>query len=428
MELLIILATLVLSGFFSGSEIAFVSANRLKLEIESRKDSFSARSLAYFTERPEQYLTTTLLGNNIINVLYATLMALFLETPIRTAFQGWLGYEAPGAIILVTQTVIAAVLIMVLGEIIPKSIFHSQSNFMMGVVAAPMRIIHGVLRPLVHLAERISDLLISRIGLEAEKQEMIFRRQDIEMLFKELKDSGGGEDFDREDSEILHNVMGLSTIRVKECMIPRTEIVAVEQNTSLDEVLKAFISSGYSKLPVYRETIDDVIGVIFAYDLFTKPARLKEIIRPVTLIPSSKRAQDLLTEFRLNNLSMAVVIDEYGGTAGLITSEDLVEEVVGDIQDEYDVEESFARRLNENTFVISGSYELEELLKEYPEIRIPFPEDSEYETIAGFVIQQCGRIPKVNEELMLHGNKFIISKGTPSRIETLKLILLPPDA
>lgn len=377
MELAIIVITLLLSGFFSGSEIAFVSANRLKLEIESRKETFAAKSLAFFTDRPEQYLTTTLVGNNIINVLYATLMALFLEEPIRSAFTQWIGQVPPGALVLVIQTVIAAVLIMVLGEIIPKSIFHSQANFMVGVVSAPMRVIHIVLKPLVVLAERISDLLISRIGLESEKQEMIFRRQDIEMLFKELKDSGGGEDFDKEDSEILHNVMGLSTIRVKECMIPRTEIVAVEQNANLDEVLKTFISSGYSKLPVYRETIDDVIGVIFAYDLFTHPAKLKDIIRPITLIPSSKRAQDLLTEFRQSNISMALVIDEYGGTAGLITSEDLVEEVVGDIQDEYDVEESFARKLNENTFVISGSYELEELLKEYPEISIPFTEDSE---------------------------------------------------
>jgi CBS domain containing-hemolysin-like protein len=212
-------------------------------------------------------------------------------------------------------------------------------------------------------------------------------------------------------------------MRVKESMIPRIEIEAVERNTPVDEVLDLLIQSGHSKLPVYRESIDDVIGVVFASDFFDKPKTLNEIIRPVKLIPSSKKSKDLLTEFRQSNLSVAIVLDEYGGTAGMVTIEDLIEEVVGDIQDEHDVDDDIMKRLNPNTFVISGSVEIEELMERFQEIELRM-EPSEYETVAGFIINHLGRIPKVNEELLIEDKKFIISKATQSRIETVKLILI----
>ena len=183
------------------------------------------------------------------------------------------------------------------------------------------------------------------------------------------------------------------------------------------------MSSGYSKLPVYDETIDNIIGVIFAYDLFKRPENLDEIIRPVKMIPFTKRSKDLMADFRLSHISVAIVLDEYGGTSGLVTIEDLIEEVVGDIEDEYDVSEEIMKKLNENTFVLSGSVELEDLSESYPEIGIPF-DDSNFETIAGFIIHYIGRIPRVNEELVIQHYKFIISKASPSRIETVKLILL----
>ncbi|MDX1672711.1 MAG: transporter associated domain-containing protein, partial [Balneolaceae bacterium] len=217
-------------------------------------------------------------------------------------------------------------------------------------------------------------------------------------------------------------VLELSNKRVRESMIPRTEILAVEKNTSIEETLKTFISSGFSKLPVYQETIDDIIGVIYAYDMFNNPQSLTEIMRPIKLIPSSQKSKDLLSEFRKSNLSVAVVIDEYGGTAGMVTIEDLLEEVVGDIQDEYDIEEQVMKKLSPDTYVLSGGVEIEDLLLEYPEMELP-DESTSYETVAGYIINSIGRIPKVNEELLIDGNKFIISKATPSRIETVKMIL-----
>ncbi len=426
MEVPIIIITVLASGFFSGSEIAFVSANRLKLEIESRKGSLVSRSLAFFNEKPETFLTTTLVGNNIINVLYATLMAIFLLEPVSNVYQSWFGTVPSTALVLLIQTVIASVVIMIFGEILPKAIFRIQADFMVKVVAVPLRFLNVVLRPLITLSNSASGFLIRLLNTGSERSEKVFRRQDVEMILKELRDTGGGENFDQEDSQILHNVLELSNKRVKETMVPRTEMVAVDQNATLEEIQRIFIASGYSKIPVYQDNIDDITGVVFAYDLFDSPKSIADIIRPVKLIPSSKKSKDLLAEFRQSNSSVAIVIDEYGGTAGMVTIEDLIEEVVGDIQDEYDREDEFIKRINENTFILSGNVELDELQEKYPEIILKENSD-EFETLAGYIINHIGRIPKVNEELFVQGNKFIISKATPNRLDTVKLIIKDPD-
>jgi len=422
-ESVLILLTILISGFFSGSEIAFVTANKLKLEIESRKNTLNARALSFFSKKPGTFLTTTLVGNNIINVIYATLMALFLVEPIETTYARLFEGDPSIATILLFQTLIASVIIMIFGEILPKAIYRIQADTMVKVVAIPLFILNYILRPLIVIANTASDFLVKILKSGTEKSDKIFRRQDVEMIFKELSDSGGNENFDKEDSEILQNVLDLSSKRVKDTMVPRTEIVAVEKNETLENVQKTFITSGYSKLPVYQDTIDDVIGVVFAYDLFNDPASLPEIIRPVKLIPSSKKSKDLLTEFRQSNSSVAIVIDEYGGTAGMITIEDLIEEVVGDIQDEYDTEDEVMKRIAPGTYILSGNVELDELEEKYPEIELQDEED-EFETVAGYIINHIGRIPKVNEELLIHGNKFIISKATPNKLETVKLILM----
>lgn len=420
-EFLLIFFAVVLSGFFSGSEIAFVSANRLKLEIESRKESWTGRTVHYFIRTPETFLTTTLVGNNIVNVFYATLMTLFLVGPITGLLQGGSPDPPSAVLVLVIQTVIASVIIMLFGEILPKALFRLNADWWVRIVAVPQQLFNWLFRPFIVVANACSNVLIRFLAPGAEPAEHILRRQDVELIFKELRDIGGS-DLDREDSEILHNVLELSNKRVKESMIPRTDIVAVEKSAGIDETLKLFISSGFSKLPVYRESIDDIIGVIFAYDLFGNPADLTEIMRPIKLVPSSQKSKDLLSEFRKSNSSVAIVIDEYGGTAGMVTIEDLLEEVVGDIQDEYDTEDYFVKKLSSDTFVISGGVELDDLGESHPEIDLP-GESTEFETVAGYIIHELGRIPKVNEELLIDGNKFIISKATPSRIETVKLIL-----
>jgi putative hemolysin len=422
-EFFIITVTILLSGFFSGSEMAFVSANRLKLEIESRKNTLVGRSLAFFNENPERFLTTTLVGNNIVNVLYATLMAIFLVEPVRNIYELLFNVTPSIGMLLFIQTMIASVIILFIGEILFKAIFRIQADFFVKVVAVPLRITNYLLRPLITLSNSSSNILVRWLKVGSERSEKIFRRQDVEMIFKELRDGGGSEDIDQDDSEILHNVLELSNKRVRETMVPRTEMIAIEKSASLEELKNLFISSGYSKIPVYQDTVDDVIGVVFAYDLFSNPSTIGDIIRPVKLIPSSKKSKDLLQEFRQSNISVAIVIDEYGGTAGMVTIEDLIEEVVGDIQDEYDKNDEVIKKIADNTYVVSGNVELEELEEKYPEIKLYDEEEMAFETLAGYIINHTGRIPKVNEEIQIHGNKFIISKATPSRLETVKLIL-----
>lgn len=402
--------------------MAFVTANKLKLEIESRKDSFRGRSLAHFSDNPENFLTTTLVGNNIINVIYATLMAIFLVEPIQAIYQQLFGVLPTTAMILFIQTIIASIIILLFGEILAKAIFRVQADFLITFIAIPLRITNYILSPLIYLTNKSSGMLVRLFNIGNERNEKVFRRQDVEMIFRELRDSGGSQEIDHDDSEILHNVLELSNKRVRETMVPRTEIVAVEKNATVEDLKIAFIESGYSKIPVYQDTIDDIIGVVFAYDLFNNPKNISQIIRPVNLIPSSKKSKDLLTEFRQSNISVAIVIDEYGGTAGMVTIEDLIEEVVGDIQDEYDKENELIKKLNPNTFLLSGSVELDELIEFHPEIQIDF-EDGDFETVAGYIIHHTGRIPKVNEELQIHGNTFIITKATQSKLENVKLII-----
>jgi len=421
-ETIYIALTVLLSGFFSGSEMAFVTANKLKLEIESRKNSLRGKTLAFFSENPERFLTTTLVGNNIVNVLYATLMAIYLAEPIQVIYFEIFGVYPSEAVILMIQTIVASVLILLIGEILAKAIFRVLADYMVSIVAIPLKVINILLRPLIFLSNKASNSLVRAFNVGQERNEKIFRRQDVEMIFRELMESGGSQEIDHDDSEILHNVLELSNKRVRETMVPRTEIIAVERNSSLDELKKAFIESGYSKIPVFQDTIDDIVGVVFAYDLFSNPTKIGDIIRPVKLIPSSKKSKDLLTEFRQSNVSVAVVIDEYGGTAGMVTIEDLIEEVVGDIQDEYDKEDDDIKKLSPNTFLLAGSVEIDDLMDRYPECLLEV-NAGEFETIAGYIINHTGRIPKVNEEIKFGGNTFIISKATQSRLETVKLII-----
>ncbi len=421
-EWLLIVIVILLSGFFAGSEIGYVAANRLKLEIRARKNTMRSRALSHFLRNPQAFLSTTLIGNNVVNVLYATLMALFLVQPVSSLYFSLFEVYPSDFVVLLIQTIIASLVIVIFGEIIPKVAFRINSEALIFNLATIYRLLNIVFLPFIHIANGIAGRLIRMFIPESESSVQVYRRQDIEMLLRELGDSEES-DIDRDDSEILTNVLQLSNKRVRDSMIPRTEIVALEKKATLQEALQKFVSSGLSKLPVYDQSIDNVIGVVFAYDLFKKPQKMNEIIRPVKHIPSSQKSKDLLSEFQKLNISLAIVIDEYGGTAGLVTTEDLLEEVVGDIQDEYDMEDMVIKKLSHNTFILSGDVPLEELAERYPSAKMPV-RNQYYETVAGYIIHEIGRIPKVNEEILIGNHKFIISKAKQSRIETVKMIVL----
>jgi putative hemolysin len=421
-ELFLIIGFILLSGFFSGSEIGFVASNRLRLEIQARQNTLRGKYLQYFVRNPDIFMSTTLVGNNIINVAYATLMTIFLVAPIHYLWAAFFTTELSDIAVLAAQTIVASVVILIFGEIIPKSIFRINSDKMIPIIVLPIYATNVLLKPLIWFVNVIAQKLIRTLQPDSGTVQEFFRREDIEIIFREIG-SSGETDFDEDDSEILNNVLELSNKRVRESMIPRTEISAVEIGSDIDEVFDVFVESGYSKIPVYEGSIDNIVGVIFAYDLFKRPKTLKSIIRPIKHVPYSQKSTDLLSEFRKLNISMAVVIDEYGGTAGLVTIEDLIEEVVGDIQDEYDTEETIMKKTGTKTYILSGDVEIEDLEEEFPEIGLR-DDDSSYETLAGYIINSIGRIPKMDEEILLDNRKIIITKAKPTRIEIVKLILL----
>jgi putative hemolysin len=421
-EWLLIIIIILLSGFFSGAEISFVSANRLRLEIKSRDKSISSKYLNYFIRNPDTFLSTTLIGNNVVNVVYATLMALFLTNPIISSYYAIAGIDPSPVTILVIQTLIASFLILIFGEIIPKSIFRIHSDRIMPIIAIPLGIIRIFLKPLIYISNNAAEILIRVLQPNSESVKSFYGREDIELLFREIGNDSKS-DIDRDDSEILTNVLEMSGKRVKESMVPRTDIVAVEKGSDIQSVLKTFMSSGYSRLPVYEENVDNIIGFVVAYDLFKNPEDLDELIRPIKHVPSTQKSTDLLSDFRKTNTSIAVVIDEYGGTAGLVTIEDLIEEVVGDIQDEYDDDESLLKKLTDGSYIMSGNVEIEDIMNQYPDIRLP-ADKQDYETVAGFIINHTGRIPKINEEILIENMKFTITKATNSRIEIVKLVII----
>lgn len=426
-SLLLLLLALAGITFFAGSQTVFISADRLNLHMQLRQTDQEQKNavLEDYLEHPDRYYTTVLAGQVFSLALFGILIVSAFTQPVVAFLETTGGITSEVASIVIIGLA-ALLVLLIVGELLPRTIFASNANRYIRVILLINNLFYRVFWILIKATQWMLDRILSRPGQYVSDEEASNGRG------KESDEEGEGVahpplsenqyDDDPDESRILQNVMELSTKRVKESMIPRTDIVALERQTSIDDALETFISTGFSKLPVYEGNIDNVIGVVFAYDLFNKPDSLPDILRDVKLVPSSQKSKDLLSEFRNENVSLAIVMDEYGGTAGMVTIEDLLEEVVGDIQDEYDTKDHIMKRIAPGTYVLSGNVELDELKESYPEIDL-FDDTENYETLAGYIINHIGRIPTVNEELMIEGNTFIISKATPSRIETVKLIM-----
>ena len=415
---------LALSAFFSGSEIAFVTANRLKTEVRARQAGWLGRIVQEFLADPTTFLTTTLVGNNVALVLYSTLMSLALEAPLSGFFEGALGLESPTTIVLVTQTVLAAVLVLVVGEVIPKSLLRQPSGRMLLALAAPLKLTYALFWPIIKLAGFASGLIVRLVGTPSDTFKQFIRR-DFELVIRESRETGT-LDLDEEESEILSNVFELRTLKVKDSMVPRTEVRAVEEGSSLDVVRRTFIETGFSRLPVYRESVDNVVGVVLAHDLFHGPDSLTAILRPARVVPESKPARDLLFDFlrgsdgRKGASSLVIVVDEYGGTAGIVTLEDLLEELFGDIRDEHDAAAAPIRKVDDRTWLVHGRVELDDLTVE---TGIPLP-DGEYDTVAGYLLDRIGSVPAERDAVDLDGYRFTILKASAARIEAVRMMRL----
>ncbi len=392
---------LLFSAFFSATEISYVVANKIKIEIRARKNNFAAKMVHYFIKEPNNFYSTILIGNNIVNISFASIFA-YLATKM---------FHLEEFYILVLSTS----LILLFGELIPKYLAREMADKTILLFITPVRVLSLILYPLIKIIGSLSALLIR--NKKNENIVHLFDRDDIHSLIDESSDAGV---VDEVQSNILRNVIDFGNQRVYEAMKPRTDIVGVEIDSPIELVSKTFIESGYSKLPVYEETVDNIKGVLIAYDLFKNPKCIKDIMRNIIHVPETKKSLEMLNEFLEKRVSIAVVVDEFGGTAGLVTVEDILEEVLGEIRDEYDFDEDvFCRKVNDTTFVLSGKAEVD-FLNEKHELNIP---EGDYETIAGFIIKNIFRIPNKGEVIHIDNFKFQILNADQTKIILIKLFV-----
>ncbi|QQS34687.1 MAG: HlyC/CorC family transporter [Ignavibacteriales bacterium] len=403
-EFVLIFILIFLSAFFSSSEMAYITSNKIKIEIRARKKNLPARSAQYFISNPDIFFSTILIGNNAVNIALAS-----LSTIILSSLFGWDEYQ-----ILLVSTFI----LLIFGELVPKYLARELADSTILFFSLPLRLFSFIIYPLIRLASSLSAKLTQSSNVKAENINQLFSKEDFETLVKESHTAGA---VDKKESEIISKVIALGDQRVYEAMRPRTEIVGVEIDQSIEEVVSVFIDSGYSKLPVYEENLDNIKGVILAYDLFNSPKSLKEITREILFVPETKKSFELLNEFLSKRVSIAVVIDEFGGTAGLVTMEDIIEELFGEIKDEYDVEEDICRRTAPGTYLISGKVEIDLINEKY---NLNFPQ-GDYETIGGFIASEVGRIPPSGETITIENYTFLIVRATYVKIELVKLTVNP---
>lgn len=403
-ELIILTILVVISGFFSGSEIAFVVANKIKVEIKARKKNLPAETALHFINAPQSFFSTVLIGNNIVNIAFAS-----ISTILLTRLFGL----SELSILLISTFVL-----LIFGELIPKYFARELADRVIIISAIPVRIISILLYPLVKFFSFISVVLTKSSRLNEERIDYLFSKDDFELLVKESHKAG---EVDKKESDIISKVFDLSDQKVYEAMRPRTEIVGVEINQAVSEVLDTFIESGFSKLIVYEENLDNIKGVILAYDLFKSPENLKSAMREVMFVPETKKSFEMLNELLHNRVSIAVVIDEFGGTAGIVTVEDIIEELFGEIKDEYDVDENICRRIAKDTYLISGKVEIDYINEKY-DMDIA---EGDYETIGGYITSNVGKIPEQGEILILDRFTFLIARSSYTKIDLVKMTVNP---
>ena len=403
-KLLYLVILILLSAFFSGTELAFVVANKLKIEIRARKKNLSALSAQYFVNHPQSFFSTILIGNNIVNVAYASLGTIFLASIF-----GWSEF---------TILIVTSIIILFFGEIIPKYFARELADLVVVITAIPLKICSYIFYPFVKITSAFSNRIMQTSSAKTDSMYHLFDKEDIKGLVKESETAGI---VDKKDSELINKVIELGDQRVYEAMTPRTEIVGIEITKELNEALSVFIDSGFSKLPVYEDNLDNIKGILLAKDLFKSPENIKDILREVGFIPETKKSFEVLNDFLEKRNSIAIVVDEHGGTAGIITMEDILEELFGEIKDEFDVDEDICRRVAKDSYIISGKVETDHINEKY-NLNI---EEGDYETLAGFITTKTGRIPHQGESISIGHFKIQIIRANAQKIELVKLTVIP---
>ncbi|MBT3621414.1 MAG: HlyC/CorC family transporter [Flavobacteriales bacterium] len=403
--------TLLFSAFFSGVEIAFISANKLKLELDKNSGKFPSNIIAYFSKNESDFITTMLVGNNIALVVYGIVMTQILTPPIAE-------YLHSDAALLLAQTIITTLIVLVTAEFLPKAIFRIYPNQILSFFSIPIWLFFVFFRPVALLMLYLSKVVLKYLlGQNIEEGKQVFGKTDLDEYLSNVKSAEGVED-SRVEVEMLQNVLDLTDKKLRECMIPRTEIVAMDILSSIQEIKDKFIATKLSKILIFKGNIDKVIGYIHSSDLFRNPKNVRSILLPIPFVPESMSAMQLLNQFIESNKGIALVVDEFGGTSGMLTIEDVTEEIVGEIVDEHDVEEITDKQLEKNQYQLFARLDIELVNKKYD---LDLPESDEYETIAGLILHHLEEIPKKDDVISLEEFRFTVIKVNDTAIQEVQL-------
>jgi CBS domain containing-hemolysin-like protein len=415
----IVFITLAFSAFFSGMEIAFVSSNRLKIEVDKNKGSLPARILSRFNAIPSKFIGALLLGNNIALVIYGITIARILKPFVNSIIPPLYNNET---ITLILQTIIATLIVLFVAEFMPKVLFRLNSNKILNFFAVPILVFYYIFYPVIYIYIGLSEFILKRFvkKLDFTSDDYTFSAIDLDNYLKEFSPDPSKQGEIQQEIQMFQNAIDFRSVKLRECMVPRTEIVALEENEDMVKLRDAFISSGHSKIPVYSRTIDNIIGYAHSADIFKTPKSIKSITRQIIVVPETMLANVVLSMFIQQNKSIAVVVDEFGGTSGLITMEDVIEEIFGEIIDEFDMEDLTEKQISNNEYIFSGRLEIDYLNEKY---QLSFPVSEDYETLAGFIIQHHQSIPELNDTIQIKIFSFTILEATETRIEKVKLII-----
>lgn len=417
-ELIVILFALVFSAFFSGIEIAFVSSSRLKIELDKKQGKFAAKILSFFVKNQSRFIGALLVGNNIALVVYGIYMAKILD-PIIGRFT-----DSEVSLALL-QTIISTLLVLVSAEFLPKTIFRINPNQTLNIFAFPVSIFYWILYPVVLITIGLSNVVLrALLKIENEEDNPSFGRIDLDNYLREATAHVADEEEIEHEVQIFQNALDFSELKVRECMIPRTEIIAVDLETPVGELRQKFIETGLSKILIYRDNIDNIIGFTHSSELFKKPDAIKNVLLPVTIVPETMLGNDALEHLLKQKKSIAVVVDEFGGTSGIVTIEDMVEEIFGDIEDEHDHEDLVEAILSNNQFHFSARHEIDYINDKY---KLNIPESDDYETLAGYVISQHASIPAQDEKIKIDNFLIDIKKVEGNRIDELILTIVEDE-
>lgn len=407
----------MLMGFFAGTEIAFISANKLNIELRKKQGKVSGRILARFMENPSEFIGTSLVGVNVLLVVYG-LLATELTAKLLLQYHITLT-EYPK---LLLDTLLATVVILIFAEFLPKAIFRSKAEVVLSLFSVPMLVMYWIFYPVAKIFVAISEFILKYLfNVRIKENKQVFNRVDLELLVKQSMHGHENETSDV-NTELFENALYLVNVRIRKCMVPRNEVEAIDVTEPIDELRKKFIDTKLSKIIVYDDSIDNIVGYVHHLDLYRRPQAIKEILHTITPIPEAMSAVDLMNRFTKERKSIAWVIDEFGGTAGIVTMEDVLEEIFGDINDEYDEQEHVEKQISENEYIFSGRLELDYLNEKYD---FTFPTD-ESETLSGYIIAQHETIPKIKERIIIENYEFDILLVTDTRIETVKMKILRP--